>query len=62
MSEKRTATDLLVDIAKEVLKKQYAKNYFEAKQEKGREKAEQMFPPLSAKQKEEPVEELSEAA
>ncbi|MFC1476539.1 hypothetical protein ACFL5S_01085 [Fibrobacterota bacterium] len=44
------------------MRKQYAKNYFEAKQEKGREKADLMFPPLSAKQKEEPVEELSEAA
>ena len=45
-----------------MLRKQYAKNFFEAKQEKGREKADLMFPPLSAKQKEEPVEELSEAA
>ena len=49
-----------VDIAKEALRKQYAKNYFDAKQEKGRVKADYMFPVLSAKPKEEPVEEVSE--
>lgn len=46
-----------VDIAKEVLRKQYAKNYFDAKQEKGRVKADYMFPSLSSKLKDEPEEE-----
>ena len=49
-----------VDIAKEALRKQYAKNYFDAKQEKGRVKADFMFPAITSKLKEVPVEEISD--
>jgi len=46
-----------VDIAKEALRKQYAKNYFDAKQEKGRLKADYMFPSLNSNNNDEPEEE-----
>ena len=49
-----------VDIAKETLRKQYAKNYLNAKLEKGRVKADYMFPSLTTKLKDEPVEESSD--
>jgi len=49
-----------VDIAKEALRKQYAKNYFDAQQEKGRVKADYLFPSLSAKNHDDPVEETTD--
>ncbi len=38
-----------VEIEKEALRKQYAKNYFDARQEMGREKANTLFPSLSTR-------------
>ena len=45
-----------VELAKEAACKQYAKNHFDAKMEKGRSSADDMFPNLYVKAKNEPIE------
>ena len=50
-----------VELAKEAACKQYAKNHFDAKMEKGRSSADDMFPDLNVKPKDEPIENGSES-